>query len=131
MAAKKILIVEDDKMLCTIFKMFLDEQGYEIAGFALNSDSALDFCKNNKPDVILMDIHLQGQTDGIETAKLIEKSFDVPIVYISSDTEITTIQKSIIRNTYGFLVKPIYRVNLVLAIEFAYAKHQFDKNLKN
>jgi two-component system, response regulator PdtaR len=129
MNPKKILIVEDDKMLCTIFEMFIKELGHEFLGLAQKGYDAIDMCKNEPPDVILMDIHLAGEIDGIETAKIIHEKFDIPVVYISSDIEESTVQSATYINTYGFLVKPVYKSTLGIAIEFAYSKHKFDKKL--
>ena len=127
MSTKKILIVEDDKMLCTIFEMFISELGHEMLGIAQTGEEAIDLCKNNLPDVILMDIHLQGKIDGIQSARVIQEKFNIPVIFISSDIEEETVHKAIFHNTYGFLVKPVYKTTLSTAIEFAYSKHKFDQ----
>jgi CheY-like chemotaxis protein len=123
---KRILIVEDDKMLCTIFEMFLKDLGYELAGISQTGTDAIKMCETNAPDVVLMDIHLKGNINGIDAAKKIYDSFNIPVVYVTSDIERETIQKAIYKNTYGFLMKPIYQSSLRVAIEFAYAKHIYD-----
>jgi two-component system, response regulator PdtaR len=125
--SKKILIVEDDKMLCTIFEMFIKQLGYELIGISQTGTDAINLCAIQKPDVVLMDIHLEGAINGIDTAKNIYHNFDIPVIYITSDIEVETIRKAIYRNTYGFLEKPIYNNTLRMAIEFAIAKHQYDK----
>lgn len=127
---KKILIVEDDRMLCTIFNMFINELGYELLDFAANGKDALNLIEKEKPDVVLMDIHLEGDMDGIETSRKIKKNYDIPVIYISSDVEDETITNAILSNTYGFLVKPIYKEALGVTIEFAYKKHQIDNKMK-
>ncbi|MCK5535363.1 MAG: response regulator [Bacteroidales bacterium] len=124
---KKILIVEDDRMLCTIFNMFINELGYQLMGFSSDGEDALIQIKKEKPDVILMDIHLEGKLDGIETTKIIQKKYDIPIIFVSSDVEEQTIKNAILDNTYGFLVKPIYKDSLGVTIEFAYTKHLLDR----
>ncbi len=127
MKTKKILIVEDDKMLCTIFEMFIKELSHEMVGVAQTGKEAISQCEVAKPEVILMDIHLDGELNGIETAKIIQEKFNVPVIFISSDIEDETVHKAIYHNTYGFLVKPVYKTTLSTAIEFAYSKHQFDQ----
>lgn len=124
---KKVLIVEDDKMLSTIFEMFLKELGYELTGISLTGNDAIEMCRKDVPDVILMDIHLKGDMDGINAAKKIHEEFSIPVVYITSDIEQETIKNAIYDNTYGFLMKPIYQSGLRVALEFAYAKHKYDK----
>jgi len=130
MAAKKILIVEDDKMLCTIFEMFLKEIGHEITDIARTGEDAIASCKKKRPDVVLMDIHLAGEMNGIKTANEIGKLFDVPIVYVTGDTDYETVGESVSEYTYGYMVKPIYKKTLEITLEFAYKKHDFIKNFK-
>ncbi len=125
--AKKILIVEDDKMLCAIFEMFIMQLNYELIGISQTGKEAIDICKLNKPDVVLMDIHIEGDLNGIETAKKIHELYDLPVIFVTSDIEESTIQSAIYKNTYGFLMKPVYKSTLGVTVEFALAKHEFDK----
>ncbi|MFN8256732.1 MAG: response regulator [Bacteroidales bacterium] len=125
---KRILIVEDDKMLCTIFEMFIKQLGYELTGISHSGIEAIELCRITKPDVVLMDIHLSDDMDGITAARMISENFNIPVIYITSDIEESTIKKAIYKNTYGFLMKPIYQTSLRVAIEFADAKHLYDSN---
>jgi len=126
-ASKRILIVEDDKMLCTIFEMFIKQLGYELTGISQSAIEAINLCAIDPPDVVLMDIHLAGEMDGIEASKKIYELYDIPVIYVSSDIEEKTIKSAIYKNTYGFLMKPIYQSSLRVAIEFAEAKHRYDR----
>ncbi|OQY00108.1 MAG: hypothetical protein B6I20_09245 [Bacteroidetes bacterium 4572_117] len=128
--SKKILIVEDDKMLCTIFEMFIKGLNYNLIGISHTGNEAIEVCKKNKPDVILMDIHLEGDLNGIETSKIICDLFDVPIVYVTSDINESIIKLATNKNTYGFLMKPVQETTLGVTIEFAYAKYEFDRGNK-
>ena len=122
--AKKILIVEDDKMLCTIFQMFVQELDYELVGTVHNGADALSAVeKDGDIDVILMDIHLDGRLSGIETAAFLEKNgYEIPVVFITGDDNADLIEKATLSNVYGFIIKPVYMRNLGVAIEFACAK---------
>ena len=120
----KILIVEDDKMLCTIFKMFIEELGYEIVAMTGNSEEAISETEKHKPDIVLMDIHLEGETNGIETAKILGEKFKTPIIYITGDEANGTFENAILMNTYGFLSKPILKEELEKHIKFAIVKHK-------
>jgi response regulator of citrate/malate metabolism len=122
----KILIVEDDNMLCTVFEMFITGLGYELIGITQTGKDAIDLIQLQKPDVVLMDIHLDGNMDGIEASKIIYEKFNLPVIYISSDVEDETVKRSIQPNTYGFLVKPIYKSILETTIKFCIAKHNLD-----
>jgi two-component system, response regulator PdtaR len=126
--AIKILIVEDDRMLCTLFEMFALNLNFEIVGITQKGSDAIEICNSGKPDIVLMDIHLAGEIDGIEASKIIGEKFDLPIVYISSDVNKDTFQSCIMENTYGFIVKPIYQSILHVTIEFALAKFLYDKD---
>lgn len=128
MLTKRILIVEDDKMICSIFSMFIKELGHQMVGISSNGKDAIEKATETKPDIVLMDIHLQGDINGIETARIINDELNIPVIYISSDIEESTIKEAILSNTYGFLVKPIYKTTLGITIEFAYFKHIHDQH---
>jgi len=125
-ADKKVLIVEDDKMLCTIFEMFIKQLGYELIGISHTGEDALNLCQISKPDVVLMDIHLKNDLSGITVSKILGDLYNIPVIFITSDIEESTIKSAIYKNTYGFLMKPIYQSTLRVAIEFAHSKFQFD-----
>jgi len=123
MKAKKILIVEDDKMLCTIFQMFIQELNYEIVATVRTGEDAIAACDTyNDIDVILMDIHLDGDIDGVQTALEISKKHKTPIIFITGDSSPETIESATLENVYGFMTKPVYKRNLGVAIEYAFAK---------
>ncbi|NPA67437.1 MAG: response regulator [Chlorobi bacterium] len=124
MSKRKILIVEDDSMLCTVFEMFLEELGYEHCGTVASGEDAMAHLENRIPDLVLMDIHLNGEIDGIETAKRILEKYNIPVIYISGDSDVSTVRRAVLPNTYGFMTKPIYKNSLELNIEFAVDKHK-------
>lgn len=130
MAAKKILIVEDDKMLSTVYRMFLKDLGHELIGIFPDGYSAIEKCKEIIPDVVMMDIFLQGDIDGINTTKILQEKYDLPVIYVSGITDEQTIQRAVGTKSYGFLVKPVDKTELGIAIELAYVKHKFDNELK-
>jgi len=126
--AKKILLVEDDNMLCTVFDMFISDLGYELIGVLHTGEEAINFCNLNCPDIVIMDIHLEGNMNGIETARQMNEKFKFPIIFLSSDYEKETIKQAIFSNAYGFLTKPIYKSSLGTSIEFCIEKYNFDNN---
>ncbi|MFA8435582.1 MAG: PAS domain S-box protein [Marinifilaceae bacterium] len=127
---KKILIVEDDNLISTIFKMFLKELGYDLLGIVEDGKEAIRQCEELLPDIILMDVHLGGDLDGIQTTEIIKRKFDIPVIFLSSDTEEATIQRVINTHSYGYLVKPIDKKELGISIELAFYKHRFDVEQK-
>ena len=128
MSKARILIVEDDSMLCTVFEMFLEELGYSHCGTVSSGEDALAHLEKSQPDLILMDIHLEGSIDGVEAANAIFNKYNIPIIYISGDSDVSTVKRAVLSNTYGFMTKPVYKNSLELNIEFAIFKHQLLNN---
>ena len=124
MSKAKILIVEDDSMLCTVFEMFLEELEYSHCGTFASAESALEHMEGANPDLILMDIHLDGEIDGVDTAKIIFEKYNIPIIFISGDSDVSTVKRAVLNNTFGFMTKPVYKNSLELNIEFAITKHK-------
>ncbi|MEN9445321.1 MAG: hypothetical protein RIS47_2212 [Bacteroidota bacterium] len=127
MDSKKVLIVEDDRMISAIFQMFVRDLGHELIGIVSEGREAIMLCERHSPDIILMDIHIKGDIDGVMTAKLIGEKFEVPIVYVTGDYDYDTVPLTLLHNTYGFLVKPLYKSTLGVAIEFAVHKFRLDR----
>lgn len=127
---RKIFIVEDDRFITAIFTMFLRDLGHDLVGKTSSGKEAIEMCKELKPDVILMDIHLDGDLDGIQTAEMLKREIEVPIIYISSDTTSPVIERAIVSNSYGYLVKPINKKELGISIDLAYFKHKVDLEQK-
>ena len=126
---KKIFVIEDDKILCTITVMFLSDLGYELIGTSQDGLLAIEKCKALPvlPDLFLMDIHISGHLNGIETSSLIKAKFDTPVLYISSDSEILTIRNLLQTNFFGYLVKPYDKKLLSFAIALADIKIEHNK----
>lgn len=127
---RKILVVEDDRFISAIFTMFLRDIGHEMVGRCQSGREALELCRSLNPDVILMDIHLEGDWDGIQTADHITRELHIPVIFVSSDTDNEVINRAIISNSYGYLVKPIDKKELAISIDLAYYKHRVDQELK-
>ncbi len=123
---RRIFIVEDDRFITAIFIMFLRDLGHELVGRTSSGQEAIALCKDLKPDVVLMDIHLDGDLDGIQTAEMLKREIEVPIIYISSDTSSQVIKRAIVSNSYGYLVKPINKKELGISIDLAFYKHKVD-----
>lgn len=127
---RRVLIVEDDRFISTIFKMFLIELGHDLVGRCETGSQAIELCRTLHPDVVLMDIHLQGEMDGIQAAEKLRMEFDLPVIYISGDTSNTIIERAIVSNSYGYLVKPVNKKELGISIDLAYFKHKVDVEQK-
>lgn len=113
---KKILIVEDEAIPALNIKMTLKDQGYDIVDIAVTGEEAVELAGQTMPDLVLMDIALAGEMDGIEAAGLILKQFKVPILYITAHADKDTVARAWETNPVGFLEKPVedYQLSEVL-----------------
>ena len=130
MEYKKVIIVEDDKMLSTLSVMFLKNLGYQLEGVYQNAEEAIQRCKVIDTDVVLMDIHIEGEIDGIHAAKIIQDDCMIPVIFVTSDSQDETIKKIMSFPIYSFLLKPIDKETLQTALEFVITRHQQKKILK-
>ncbi len=122
MAGEKILLVEDDDVIAKVADWRLKNLGYTVCGRATNAAEAMELVVNAKPDLVLMDINIQGDLDGIETAKMIKKGFNIPVVYVTSHSDGPTLERARETRPDGFIVKPFDDKDLRVAIELALKK---------
>ena len=120
----KILLVEDDKFIATILSFFIKNIGHQLVERCSSGKEALELCKKHNPDIVLMDIHLEGDMDGIQTAERIQRDNEIPVIFISSDTSENVVERAIVTNSYGYLIKPIQKRELAITIDLAYYKHK-------
>jgi phosphoserine phosphatase RsbU/P len=104
---KKILIVEDDPMVQELHKYYVNNLGHEVVGVFTKGSELLDFLKDNSADLVLMDIGLEDDLDGIETMLKQQSSNNIPVVYISGNIEDSDLKRAINTNMQGFLSKPV------------------------
>ncbi len=125
----RILIVEDDSVVALRIERLLTDLGYAVSGVVSTGERALSSVKTHPPDLVLMDIHLAGEMDGIETAAWIRARFDVPIVYLSAYSEQMALEAVKHTQPYGFLAKPIRDQALGATVEMALYKHRLEARL--
>jgi len=125
-----ILIVEDNNIVMLELKDRLEEMGYNVADTASSGLDAIKKAELHLPDMIIMDIRIKGDIDGIETSARIKKKMDVPIVYLTAHTDDNTLQRAKITEPYGYIIKPFEERELNTTIEMALYKHRMEKKLK-
>lgn len=130
MNKKQILIVEDEMIVVEDFKEVINDLGHEVYATVSTGEDAISIINNDIPDLILMDISLAGTLNGFETADKINQKFDIPIIYITAYSDEHTIKQAKISTSYGYLSKPIERVELEAAMEIALHKHEVNKKFK-
>lgn len=119
----KVLIVEDEALIASEISECLEENDFEISGITPTAEEALASIKHNKPDVILMDISIKGKMNGIELAKNIIKTQNIPIVFLTSNSDSSVIKEATSINPTAFLLKPFSEKELPIAIELAFNNH--------
>lgn len=125
-----IAIVEDEAFIALNMKQQLTKIGYTIFGIYANGEKLLQDLVEIQPDIILMDISLGGKLDGIETAMLVQDSYDIPVIYVSALSDKETFARVIQNNPYGYITKPLNFTRIPFVIELAYSKHKMDVEIK-
>jgi signal transduction histidine kinase len=126
----RILVVEDDGVLALNLADTLDELGYTVAGTATRGEEAIDLARRLHPQLILMDVGLAGQIDGIAAAEAIRDEHDVPVVFLTSHADEDTLQRATHADPSAYLVKPFKAPDLRCVIEIALHKHAIDRRLR-
>ncbi len=130
MKKKQILVVEDERIVAEDIKMRLQNLGYAVPGTAFSGKEAIKKAEEMNPDLVLMDIVLEGKMDGIEAASAIRSRFAIPIVYLTAYADKKTLQRAKITEPFGYIIKPFEDRELNSIIEIALYKHTMDKKLK-
>ena len=125
---KRILVVEDERIIAMDLCGALEELGYIVVGVARSSEEALRKAAEGTPDLVLMDIRLEGGEDGIRTAEALKQLWNVPVVYLSANADSVTIDRALETQPGGYLVKPYNQRSLRTTIEIALRRSQFDLN---
>jgi DNA-binding LytR/AlgR family response regulator len=112
MSPTRILIVEDDMIIAANISLQLSKLGYEVTGIETKAAEAIHHALETKPDLILMDIQLRGESTGIEAAHAIQEILDIPIIYLTANEDDATFQKAKDTHPFAFISKPFSNQNL-------------------
>jgi CheY-like chemotaxis protein len=127
---KRIFIVEDSGVIQLELRKILEGLGYEIGGTATTGEEAVAGCIQDRPDLILMDVVLPGGINGIEASRRISREIDVPVIFTTAYSDqdiIDEVQKSF---PFGFVIKPYREKDLLVAIETAFTRYEYEKKLE-
>ncbi len=119
MSKGTILLVEDDDIIARVIDWRLKNLGYDVCGRASSSQETMDLIMKIVPDLVLMDINIKGDIDGIETARMIKKRISIPIVYLTSYSDEATLERVNETRPDGFIIKPFEDNQLRVAIDLA------------
>lgn len=130
MAKTRVLIVEDEVIVSKYIEACLTNLGYDIADVIVSGEEAVINAEILNPDLILMDIRLNGKMTGTEAAQKIREKIDVPVVFLTAYADNKTIELAKDSDPYGYLVKPFYEKELHTTIEMAMHRHAKDNQIK-
>ena len=122
--SNRILIVEDETVIAMEIESLLEQLGYEVAGHASRGEDAIDLAAQHHPDLILMDIRLKGEMDGITAAEKIFRLYKIPIVFLTAHSDPSTLERAMYLQPYGYLLKPFRKNDLYTSVEIALYKHR-------
>ncbi|MFQ5963823.1 MAG: response regulator [Candidatus Scalinduaceae bacterium] len=130
MAKSKIMIVEDEWITADDIKMSLQSLGYTVTSMSSSGEEAIQNAEKDRPDLVLMDIMLKGEMDGIEAAGQIRSCYNIPIIYLTAYADEKILERARITEPFGYILKPFVNEDLKIAIEIALYKHRVEKERK-
>ena len=128
-AAHRILVVEDQRLIAADIENTLKKLGYVVVGNVSSGEDAISKSDQLRPELVLMDVRLRGEMDGIQAAEIIRDRFNVPVVYLTAYADEETILRAKKTTPFGYLVKPFNERELRATIEIAFYTHQMERTL--
>src|SRR5688500_10756220 len=113
----KILVVEDEMIIAAKISMHLTNLGYEVTGILPRGEEALVSVEENRPDIVLMDIRLKGDLNGIDTAIRMQKNADIPVIFLTANADEATFNKAKAARRYALISQPYTQIDLHRQIE--------------
>lgn len=129
MPKTNVLVVEDESIVSKDIQHSLKKLGYNVVGAASTGERAFELASSEKPDIILMDIMLKGEMNGIETAQKVKEELQIPVIYLTAYADESTLEKAKVTEPYGYIIKPFKEVDLHTSIEMALYKFSKEKEV--
>ncbi|MFC1813610.1 response regulator [Thermodesulfobacteriota bacterium] len=126
---KQIMVVEDEAVIALRLQQRLSMMGYEVVALSHSSEESLEKARDLRPDLILMDIKIPGNLDGIAVAKIVKSELDIPVVFLTAFVEDQIIERAKQAEPYGYIVKPFQDQELKAAVEIALYKKDMERRL--
>ena len=130
MSKVKILVVEDESIVSKDIQHSLKRLGYSVCGSASSADKALELVDSENPDIVLMDIMLKGDMNGIEAAEIIKRNRRIPVIFLTAYADDVTLSKAKVSEPYGYIIKPFKEIDLHTSIEMALYKHKKESEVE-
>ncbi|HCM26273.1 MAG: hypothetical protein A2Z99_05420 [Treponema sp. GWB1_62_6] len=126
----RILVVEDESIVALDMRGRLDSMGYDVVGLASTGEEAVAISASASPDLILMDIKLKGELDGVQAAELIRSNQDIPIIFITAFADSRTLLRAKVTQAFGYILKPFQEREVLISMEMALYKHRMERELR-
>ncbi len=130
MSGYSVLVVEDEAIVAADLAGKLQQLGYFVAGSASTGEQAIELSRRHRPSLILMDIRLAGEMDGVTAADLIRRELDLPVVFLTAYSDSATLDRAKITGPFGYIIKPFEDRELRTTIEMAIYKHRADQQVR-
>ena len=130
MKRRRVFVVEDEPIIATGIARKLEQLGYEVAGSATTGDAAVRALVASPPDLVLMDIKLEGPLDGVDVAAEIRKKLDIPVIFLTAYADEATLERATGQDPLAYIVKPFTDRELFGAIEVAMHRHELHLTLR-
>ncbi len=130
MKKARILIVEDEGITGSYIESTLEELGYEVISIEFSAEEALQKVEQETPDLVLMDVKLQGEMDGIEAAGHIRSTYNIPVIYLTAHSNKDILDRAKLTESFGYIIKPFEKKELYSNIEMALYKHRVEEKSK-
>ena len=124
--AKNILVVEDEALVLLHISKMLKKMRYNVAATSDSGEDAIRKADEMRPDIVLMDIVLKGEMDGIQAAEQIRSRFNIPVIFLTAYGDENTLERAKITEPFGYILKPFRERELPVAIEIALYKYRME-----
>ncbi len=126
----RVMVVEDEHLVAYDIAASLSSMGYDVTATAASAEECLRHAATERPDLVLMDIHLSGEADGVDAAALLRERYDVPVVYLTAYADQETLKRAKLTVPLGYVVKPFRESELRSAVEVGIFRHQVERRLQ-
>ncbi len=126
----RLLVVEDERIVALGIQAQLEGLGYEVVGLAASGPDAIARAEQARPDLVLMDVHLEGEMDGVEAARIIRRRFGAPVVYLTAYSDREVVERAKLTEPFGYALKPFEERELSVVVEMALYRHRMERKLR-
>lgn len=123
----KVLVVEDEVMIAKHIEDTLISNGYTCVGIAHDSETALEYIHTRDPDLLLLDINIEGDKDGIDIAEIVKRNYEIPFLFLTALSDVSTLNRAKKANPCGYIVKPFKKKGLLSSITIGLYNYDFNK----